>query len=167
MTVWGADGQSLGRNVKRFQGELVLKAHRLLYPSTLGSRVIKKRRRLADGAPRAKRRGRPMGGSARGGAASPRGRRRRGPRPAREREALREREGARESEREGKRERERERAGGDRRSPTIQTTNSKTPNSNLQPPHTTKRWPSKAFLTQSKYGAYKTVQARFWLWLSG
>jgi len=31
--------------VKRFRGGLVVKAHRLLYHSTLGLRVIKKRRR--------------------------------------------------------------------------------------------------------------------------
>ena len=38
--------QLLHRNVKRFQGGLESKAHRLLYHSTLGSRVIKKKRRL-------------------------------------------------------------------------------------------------------------------------
>jgi len=32
------------RNVKRFRGELVFKAHRLLYHSTLGLRVIKKKK---------------------------------------------------------------------------------------------------------------------------
>jgi len=32
------------RNVKRFRGGLVFKAHRLLYHSTLGLRVIKKKR---------------------------------------------------------------------------------------------------------------------------
>jgi len=37
-----------GRNVKRFRGGLVFKAHRLLYYSTLGSRVIKKGRRSGD-----------------------------------------------------------------------------------------------------------------------
>jgi len=36
---------SFCRNVKRFRGGLVLKAHRLVYHSTLGSRVIKKKRR--------------------------------------------------------------------------------------------------------------------------
>jgi len=35
----------LRRTVKRFRGGLVLKAHRLLYYSTLGLRVIKKKRR--------------------------------------------------------------------------------------------------------------------------
>ena len=35
----------LRRNVKRFRGGLVFKAHRLLYHSTLGLRIIKKRRR--------------------------------------------------------------------------------------------------------------------------
>jgi len=37
--------QLLHRNVKRFQGGLVFKAHRWLHHSTLGSRVIKKKRR--------------------------------------------------------------------------------------------------------------------------
>ena len=32
------------RNVKRFRGGLVFKAHRLLYHSTLGLRVIKKKK---------------------------------------------------------------------------------------------------------------------------
>ena len=40
--------QLLRRNVKRFRGGLVFKAHRLLYHSTLGLRVIKKRREVAD-----------------------------------------------------------------------------------------------------------------------
>ena len=35
--------QLLLRNVKRFRGGLVFKAHRLLYHSTLGSRVIQKK----------------------------------------------------------------------------------------------------------------------------
>ena len=34
----------LRRNVKRFRGGLVYKAHRLLHHSTLGSRVIKKKK---------------------------------------------------------------------------------------------------------------------------
>jgi len=34
----------LRRNVKRFRGGLVFKAHRLLYRSTLGLRVIKKKK---------------------------------------------------------------------------------------------------------------------------
>ena len=38
-------GQLLRRNVERFRGGLVSKAHRLLYRSTLGWSVIKKRRR--------------------------------------------------------------------------------------------------------------------------
>ena len=42
--------QLLSRNVKRFPGGLVFRAHRLLYHSTLGSRVIKKKRR--DATPR-------------------------------------------------------------------------------------------------------------------
>ena len=37
--------QLLRRNVKRFRGGLVYKAHRLLYHPTLGLRGIKKRRR--------------------------------------------------------------------------------------------------------------------------
>ena len=37
--------QLLRRNVKRFRGGLVPKAHRLLYHSTLGLRVIKKKKR--------------------------------------------------------------------------------------------------------------------------
>ena len=37
-------GQLLSRNVERFRGGLVLKAHILLYHSTLGSRVIKKKK---------------------------------------------------------------------------------------------------------------------------
>ena len=37
--------QLISRNVKRFRGGLVFKAHGLLYHSTLGSRVIKKERR--------------------------------------------------------------------------------------------------------------------------
>jgi len=36
-------GQLLYRNVKRFRGRLVCKAHRLVYHSTLGWRVIKKK----------------------------------------------------------------------------------------------------------------------------
>ena len=46
--------QVLSRNVERFRGGLVSKAHRLLYDSTLGSRVIMEKR---DAAPaRARRR---------------------------------------------------------------------------------------------------------------
>ena len=40
----GLVDQLLRRNVKRFRGGLVFKAHRLLYHSTLGLRVIKKKR---------------------------------------------------------------------------------------------------------------------------
>ena len=36
--------QMIGKNVERFRGGLVSKAHRLLYHSTLGSRVMKKKR---------------------------------------------------------------------------------------------------------------------------
>ena len=39
------DDRILCRNVKRFQGGLVVKAHRLLYHSTLGSRVIKQKKK--------------------------------------------------------------------------------------------------------------------------
>jgi len=41
--------QLLHRNVQRFRGGLVCKAHRLLYHSTLGLRVIKKKKRPAKG----------------------------------------------------------------------------------------------------------------------
>ena len=41
--------QLLSRNVKQFRGGLAFKAHRLLYHSTLGLRVIKKRRREYSG----------------------------------------------------------------------------------------------------------------------
>ena len=40
----GFRGWGLGRNVKRFRGGLACQAHRLLYHSTLGSRVIKKKK---------------------------------------------------------------------------------------------------------------------------
>ena len=40
--------QQLYRNVQRFRSGLVFKARRLLYLSTLGSRVIKQRRRGSD-----------------------------------------------------------------------------------------------------------------------
>ena len=41
--------QRVRRNVKRFRGGLVFKAHRLLYHSTLGWRVIKRERELGAG----------------------------------------------------------------------------------------------------------------------
>ena len=41
--------QLLHRNVQRFRGGLVFKAHRLLYHSTLGLRVIKKMSNLTEG----------------------------------------------------------------------------------------------------------------------
>jgi len=41
--------QLLYRNVQRFRGGLVFKAHRLLYHSTLGLRVIKKKKNLESG----------------------------------------------------------------------------------------------------------------------
>jgi len=36
---------ALYRNVKRFRGGLVFKAHRLVYHSTIGLRVIKKKKK--------------------------------------------------------------------------------------------------------------------------
>jgi len=42
------EGQLLRIHMKRFRGGLVFKAHRLLYQSTLGVRVIKKTRRCLD-----------------------------------------------------------------------------------------------------------------------
>ena len=53
----GVDGQSerpgrvRRRNVKRFRGGLVFMAHRLLYHSTLGLRVIKKKKKKSDAGP--------------------------------------------------------------------------------------------------------------------
>ena len=41
--------QLLRRNVKRFRGGLVLKAHRLVYHSTLGLSVIKKKTKSEGG----------------------------------------------------------------------------------------------------------------------
>ena len=41
----------LGRKVKRRRGGLVFKAHRLLFHSTLGSRVIKKKKKRPDNPP--------------------------------------------------------------------------------------------------------------------
>ena len=43
--------QLLSRNVERFRGGLVLEAHRLLYRSILGSRVVKQRQRNAGHLP--------------------------------------------------------------------------------------------------------------------
>ena len=43
VAVFEAIKKLLHRNVKRFRGGLVFKAHRLLYHSTLGVRVIKKK----------------------------------------------------------------------------------------------------------------------------
>jgi len=42
---WGRRDSPRGRNVQRFRGGLVFKAHRLLYHATLGSRVIKKKKK--------------------------------------------------------------------------------------------------------------------------
>jgi len=41
----------LHRNVQRFRGGLVLKAHRRWYHSTLGLRVIKKKKKTINGKP--------------------------------------------------------------------------------------------------------------------
>ena len=43
------DGAHTYINVQRFRGALVFKAHRLLYDTTLGLRVIKKREGSRDG----------------------------------------------------------------------------------------------------------------------
>ena len=40
----GGGEQLLSRNVQRFRGGLVYEAHRLLYHSTLDSRVVKKKK---------------------------------------------------------------------------------------------------------------------------
>jgi hypothetical protein len=40
--------QLLSRNAERFRGGLVFKAHILLYHSTLGSRVIKKKKKYKE-----------------------------------------------------------------------------------------------------------------------
>ena len=40
--------QLLSRNVEQFRGGLVFKAHRLLYHSTLGLRVIQKKEKKLD-----------------------------------------------------------------------------------------------------------------------
>ena len=47
-----SENKLLSRNVERFQRGLVFKTHRLLYHSTLGSRVIKKEKYLNAPAPR-------------------------------------------------------------------------------------------------------------------
>ena len=49
--VFGYTVEVLGlcRTVERFRGGLVLKAHRLVYHSTLGSRVIKKKKEVEGG----------------------------------------------------------------------------------------------------------------------
>jgi hypothetical protein len=53
--VWGVRASPIGthlellsRNVERFRGGLVFKAHRLVNHSTLGLRVIKKKKHLED-----------------------------------------------------------------------------------------------------------------------
>ena len=43
-----AASQQLYRNVQRFRGGLVCKAHRLVHHSTLGLRVIKQKKRVPD-----------------------------------------------------------------------------------------------------------------------
>jgi len=85
--------QLLRRNVKRFRGGLVIKAHRRLYHSTLGLRVIKKRKKNAI-LHRNRRSGPYLDHQAGAGRA---------------REGERQRERERESERESERARERER----------------------------------------------------------
>jgi len=49
--------------MKRFRGGLVFKAHRLLYHSTLGLRVIKKKKEAPAGWPAPARRGNPLASS--------------------------------------------------------------------------------------------------------
>jgi len=44
--VFSIKEQLLRRNVKRFRGGLVFKAHRLVYHPTLGWRVIKKKKKI-------------------------------------------------------------------------------------------------------------------------
>jgi len=44
--VWALGFRVGGRNVQRFRGGLVFKAHRLVYPSTLGLGVIKKKKKV-------------------------------------------------------------------------------------------------------------------------
>jgi len=46
----GGGGEVRRRNVKRFRGGLVFKAHLLLHHSTLGLRVIKKKKRSCGAA---------------------------------------------------------------------------------------------------------------------
>ena len=45
---WPGEGDGLRRNVNRFRGGLVCKARRLVYHSTLGLRVIKKKKVTGD-----------------------------------------------------------------------------------------------------------------------
>ena len=45
---FGRWGVGVGRNVKRLQGGLVFRAHRFLHHPTLGSRVIKKKKKHAS-----------------------------------------------------------------------------------------------------------------------
>ena len=52
--VEGGRSRVEGQSVKRFRGGLVFKAHRLLYHSTLGSRVIKKNKQV-EGLPGGRR----------------------------------------------------------------------------------------------------------------
>jgi hypothetical protein len=47
-----SEEQLLRRNVKRFCGELVLKALRLLYHLNVGSRVIKKEKKISEDVPK-------------------------------------------------------------------------------------------------------------------
>ena len=50
-TLFLIEEQLLRRNVKQFRGGLVFKAHRLVYLSTLGWRVIKKKKKKSPLAP--------------------------------------------------------------------------------------------------------------------
>ena len=47
--LFSIEEQLLRRNVERFRGGIVWKAHRLLYHSTLGTRVIKKNKKTEHG----------------------------------------------------------------------------------------------------------------------
>ena len=51
LTLADTNPESPRRNLKRFRGGLVIKAHRLLYHSTLGLRVIKRREKKPGSPP--------------------------------------------------------------------------------------------------------------------
>ena len=46
---WNGEEQLLSGNVERFRGVLVSKAHKLLYHPTLGSRVMKQKKKREQG----------------------------------------------------------------------------------------------------------------------